>query len=250
MHWRVLTLWLKGFFIWTVGTFKDKFHVYTLKMYLWILFWFSLIMTIFSLNRQYTLVYVSSLDKFYLFGSGDEGQLEDERKPNQLIPLPINSPVNTGKSWQSNDHCRCIQSVSSMEMFAFLISCLHWKANIMSHACLAIPTNSTGSYSICCLIIMGSGLMESNFQQLTTIWRVFYCSTFVHSTLWRQWLSLQMFLWQSFCSFTEKGASKKGIKITAGVHQSFAHCKEENKVCTHLITASDFTTVHIIAGNI
>ncbi|XP_039919743.1 probable E3 ubiquitin-protein ligase HERC3 [Hirundo rustica] len=51
-------------------------------------------------GRQHTLVYVSSLDKFYFFGSGDERQLEDERKPNQLIPLPINSPVNTGKSCQ------------------------------------------------------------------------------------------------------------------------------------------------------
>ncbi|NWZ36828.1 HERC5 ligase, partial [Brachypodius atriceps] len=68
------------------------------------------------LLRQYTLVYVSPLDKFYFFGSGDKGQLEDERKPYQLIPLPINSPVNTGKSWQGNDHCRCIQSVSSMEI--------------------------------------------------------------------------------------------------------------------------------------
>ncbi|NXE36053.1 HERC5 ligase, partial [Ptilorrhoa leucosticta] len=63
------------------------------------------------LLRQHTLVYVPCLDKFYFFGSGDEGQLEDERKPNQLIPLPINSPVNTGKSCQSNDHCRCIQSI-------------------------------------------------------------------------------------------------------------------------------------------
>ncbi|XP_063277626.1 probable E3 ubiquitin-protein ligase HERC3 isoform X2 [Prinia subflava] len=51
-------------------------------------------------GRQYTLVYVSSLDKFYFSGSGDEAQLGDERKPNQLIPLPINSPVNTGKSCQ------------------------------------------------------------------------------------------------------------------------------------------------------
>ncbi|NWI06801.1 HERC5 ligase, partial [Tichodroma muraria] len=76
------------------------------------------------LLRQYTLVYVPSLDKFYFFGSADEGQLEDERKPNQLIPLPINSPVNTGKSCQSNDHYRCILCVfvSSMEIFAFLIS--------------------------------------------------------------------------------------------------------------------------------
>uniref|UniRef100_A0A8C9NN57 E3 ISG15--protein ligase HERC5-like n=1 Tax=Serinus canaria TaxID=9135 RepID=A0A8C9NN57_SERCA len=84
-------------------------------------------------GRQYTLVYVRSLDKFYFFGSDDEGQLEDERKHNQLIPLPINSPVNTGKSCHSNDHCR------------------------------------------------------------------------------------------------EKGASKKGIKIPAGVHQCFARCKEGNK---------------------
>ncbi|NWS89947.1 HERC5 ligase, partial [Toxostoma redivivum] len=63
------------------------------------------------LLRQYTLVYVLSLDKFYFCGSDDEGQLEDERKPNQLIPLPINSPVNTEQSCQSNYHCRCIQSV-------------------------------------------------------------------------------------------------------------------------------------------
>ncbi|NXX71238.1 HERC5 ligase, partial [Spizella passerina] len=62
------------------------------------------------LLRQYTLVYVHSLDKFYFFGSDDEGQLEDERKSKQLIPLPIDSPVDTGKSCQSNDHCICIQS--------------------------------------------------------------------------------------------------------------------------------------------
>ncbi|NXB67416.1 HERC5 ligase, partial [Struthidea cinerea] len=63
------------------------------------------------LLRQHTLVYVPSLDKFYFFGSGDEGQLEDESKPNQLIPLPINSPVNIEKACQSNDHCSCIQSI-------------------------------------------------------------------------------------------------------------------------------------------
>ncbi|XP_041344149.1 E3 ISG15--protein ligase HERC5-like isoform X2 [Pyrgilauda ruficollis] len=51
-------------------------------------------------GRQHTLVYVRSLDKFYFFGSDGEGQLEDERKPSQLIPLPINSPVNTGESCQ------------------------------------------------------------------------------------------------------------------------------------------------------
>ncbi|KFV44431.1 E3 ISG15--protein ligase HERC5, partial [Gavia stellata] len=61
-------------------------------------------------GRQHTLVYVPSLDKVYSFGSG-EGQLGDERKPYQLIPLPISSPVNTGKSCQGNNHCRCVQSV-------------------------------------------------------------------------------------------------------------------------------------------
>ncbi|XP_010184024.1 PREDICTED: probable E3 ubiquitin-protein ligase HERC3, partial [Mesitornis unicolor] len=53
-------------------------------------------------GRQHTLVYVPSLDKVYSFGSGEEGQLRDERKPNQLIPLPINSPVNTGKAYWGN----------------------------------------------------------------------------------------------------------------------------------------------------
>uniref|UniRef100_A0A8C6N615 Uncharacterized protein n=1 Tax=Melopsittacus undulatus TaxID=13146 RepID=A0A8C6N615_MELUD len=52
-------------------------------------------------GRQHTLVYVPSLDKVYLFGSG-EGQLEDKIEPNQLIPLPIKIPVNTGKSCQEN----------------------------------------------------------------------------------------------------------------------------------------------------
>ncbi|KAF1516348.1 E3 ISG15--protein ligase HERC5, partial [Eudyptes sclateri] len=61
--------------------------------------------------RQHTLVYVPSLDKVYSFGSGKEGQLGDKRKPNRLIPLPINSPVNTGKSCQGNDCCRCVESL-------------------------------------------------------------------------------------------------------------------------------------------
>ncbi|XP_075356676.1 E3 ISG15--protein ligase HERC5-like isoform X2 [Mycteria americana] len=54
-------------------------------------------------GRQHTLVYVPSLDKVYSFGSGEEGQLGDERKPNQLIPLPIDSPVNAGKSCRGNN---------------------------------------------------------------------------------------------------------------------------------------------------
>ncbi|XP_055576779.1 probable E3 ubiquitin-protein ligase HERC3 [Falco cherrug] len=54
-------------------------------------------------GRQHTLVYVPSLDKVYFFGSGEEGQLGDERKPNQLIPLPIDLPVNSGKSCQESN---------------------------------------------------------------------------------------------------------------------------------------------------
>ncbi|XP_016153364.1 PREDICTED: probable E3 ubiquitin-protein ligase HERC3 [Ficedula albicollis] len=54
-------------------------------------------------GRQYTLVYVLSLDKFYFCGSDDEGLLESKRKRNQLIPLPINSPVDTGKSCQKKN---------------------------------------------------------------------------------------------------------------------------------------------------
>ncbi|NXW53243.1 HERC5 ligase, partial [Eurystomus gularis] len=61
-------------------------------------------------GRKHTLVYVPSLDKVYSFGS-DEGQMGNKRKSNQLVPLPVNSPVNTGKSHQGNDHCRCVQSV-------------------------------------------------------------------------------------------------------------------------------------------
>ncbi|KFZ63033.1 E3 ISG15--protein ligase HERC5, partial [Antrostomus carolinensis] len=62
-------------------------------------------------GSQHTLAYVPSLDKVYSFGSGEEGKLRDERKPNQLIPLPINSPVNAGTSCQGNGHCRSIQSI-------------------------------------------------------------------------------------------------------------------------------------------
>ncbi|XP_065490954.1 probable E3 ubiquitin-protein ligase HERC4 [Caloenas nicobarica] len=55
-------------------------------------------------GRQHTLVYVPSLDKVYSFGSDEEGQLGDKRKPNQLIPLPIDSPLNTKKkSHQENN---------------------------------------------------------------------------------------------------------------------------------------------------
>ncbi|NXI66058.1 HERC5 ligase, partial [Anseranas semipalmata] len=62
-------------------------------------------------GRQHTLVYVPSLDKVYSFGSDEEGQLGNERKANQLIPLPVNSTVDNGKFCQGNDHCKCVQSV-------------------------------------------------------------------------------------------------------------------------------------------
>nr|XP_013806962.1 PREDICTED: E3 ISG15--protein ligase HERC5-like [Apteryx mantelli mantelli] len=48
-------------------------------------------------GRRHTLVYVPSLGKVYSFGSGEEGQLGNEGKSNQLIPLPINLPVDNGK---------------------------------------------------------------------------------------------------------------------------------------------------------
>ncbi|NXF72756.1 HERC5 ligase, partial [Sclerurus mexicanus] len=82
-------------------------------------------------GRQHTLVYVPSLDKFYFFGSDDEGLPEDKRKPNQLIPLPINSPANTGNSCQSNDHCRCLQSIfiSSRETFNLVDVFMHFTQN-------------------------------------------------------------------------------------------------------------------------
>ncbi|NWS54589.1 HERC5 ligase, partial [Chunga burmeisteri] len=65
-------------------------------------------------DAQHTLVYVPSLDKVYSFGCVEEGQLGDERKPDQLIPLPIKSPVNAGKSCRGNDHCRCVQSTCNL----------------------------------------------------------------------------------------------------------------------------------------
>ncbi|XP_068797623.1 E3 ISG15--protein ligase HERC5 isoform X2 [Struthio camelus] len=48
-------------------------------------------------GRRHTLVYVPSLGKVYSFGSGEEGQLGNEGKSNQLIPLPINLPVDNGE---------------------------------------------------------------------------------------------------------------------------------------------------------
>lgn len=94
--------------------------------------------------------------------------------------------------------------------FTFLISFLHWKANIMSLPCLAIPTNSTSSYSICCLIIMGNGLKESNFQQITTIWRgflLFHCRALnsLKTVTVSSNISTTIFLF-----FHRKGCVKKG----------------------------------------
>ncbi|NXI40743.1 HERC5 ligase, partial [Galbula dea] len=66
-------------------------------------------------GRHHTLVYVPSLDKVYSFGS-NKRQLGDNRKSNQLIPLPINTPVNSGKSCQGNDHCNSVQSISTCNL--------------------------------------------------------------------------------------------------------------------------------------
>uniref|UniRef100_A0A8C9F6X6 HECT domain-containing protein n=1 Tax=Pavo cristatus TaxID=9049 RepID=A0A8C9F6X6_PAVCR len=93
-------------------------------------------------GRQHTLVYVPSLDKVYSFGSY-QGQLESERKANQLIPLPINSPVDNGKFCQGNDGCRCLRSVlisstsGKGKVFVFLISCpplARWPRALTSEA--------------------------------------------------------------------------------------------------------------------
>uniref|UniRef100_A0A8B9EEK2 HECT-type E3 ubiquitin transferase n=1 Tax=Anser cygnoides TaxID=8845 RepID=A0A8B9EEK2_ANSCY len=65
-------------------------------------------------GRQHTLVYVPSLDKVYLFGS-DEGQLGNERVANQLIPLPINSPVDNGKFCQENNTSQKVIKTTSEE---------------------------------------------------------------------------------------------------------------------------------------
>ncbi|XP_010129732.1 PREDICTED: E3 ISG15--protein ligase HERC5-like, partial [Buceros rhinoceros silvestris] len=60
-------------------------------------------------GRQRTLVYVPSLDKVYSFGSDEEVQLGDERDRNRLIPLPVNSPEDTGKSCQKNTSQKVIK---------------------------------------------------------------------------------------------------------------------------------------------
>uniref|UniRef100_G1N147 RCC1-like domain-containing protein n=1 Tax=Meleagris gallopavo TaxID=9103 RepID=G1N147_MELGA len=62
-------------------------------------------------GRQHTLVYVPSLDKVYSFGSY-QGQLESERKANQLIPLPINSPEDNGKFCQENTSQNMIKTTA------------------------------------------------------------------------------------------------------------------------------------------
>uniref|UniRef100_A0A8C3M0K3 HECT domain-containing protein n=1 Tax=Chrysolophus pictus TaxID=9089 RepID=A0A8C3M0K3_CHRPC len=62
-------------------------------------------------GRQHTLVYVPSLDEVYSFGSY-QGQLESERKANQLIPLPINSPEDNGKFCQENTSQNVIKTTA------------------------------------------------------------------------------------------------------------------------------------------
>ncbi|NXD12838.1 HERC5 ligase, partial [Nothocercus nigrocapillus] len=56
-------------------------------------------------GSRHTLVYVPTLGKVYSFGSGEEGQLGNEGKSNQLVPLPINLPVDNRKHNQGNVHC-------------------------------------------------------------------------------------------------------------------------------------------------
>ncbi|NWW44945.1 HERC5 ligase, partial [Pedionomus torquatus] len=71
-------------------------------------------------GRQHTLVYVPSLDKVYSFGSGEKGQLGEQ--PDQLVPLQINSPVNTGKSREGNYHSTLIPS--ARPVILSIVSCI------------------------------------------------------------------------------------------------------------------------------
>nr|XP_009935335.1 PREDICTED: probable E3 ubiquitin-protein ligase HERC3 [Opisthocomus hoazin] len=64
-------------------------------------------------GRQHTLVYVPALDEVYRFGSDEAGRPGDERKPDQLIPLPINSAVNAGKSCQENNTSQEVTEISA-----------------------------------------------------------------------------------------------------------------------------------------
>ncbi|NXF34649.1 HERC5 ligase, partial [Nyctibius bracteatus] len=100
-------------------------------------------------TNNHTLVYVPSLDEVYLFGSGENGQLGDERKPHQLIPLPINSPVDTGKSCQGNDHCRCVQSTCNLvNIFMHFTqnSCLNGIATLKDEDVDAWISNSSSDH--------------------------------------------------------------------------------------------------------
>ncbi|NWJ07229.1 HERC5 ligase, partial [Crypturellus undulatus] len=56
-------------------------------------------------KTRHTLVYVPALGKVYSFGSGEGGQLGNESHSNQLIPLPINLPVENREHNQGNVHC-------------------------------------------------------------------------------------------------------------------------------------------------
>ncbi|XP_021116722.1 E3 ISG15--protein ligase HERC5 isoform X2 [Heterocephalus glaber] len=54
-------------------------------------------------GRWHTLAYASDLDKVFSFGFGEEGQLGNGGKHNQLIPLPVKSPSNEDLQFES--HC-------------------------------------------------------------------------------------------------------------------------------------------------
>ncbi|XP_021116719.1 E3 ISG15--protein ligase HERC5-like isoform X2 [Heterocephalus glaber] len=53
-------------------------------------------------GRWHTLAYASDLDKVFSFGFGEEGQLGNGGKHNQLIPLPMKSPSNEDLQFESH----------------------------------------------------------------------------------------------------------------------------------------------------
>ncbi|XP_050194573.1 LOW QUALITY PROTEIN: probable E3 ubiquitin-protein ligase HERC4 [Myiozetetes cayanensis] len=87
-------------------------------------------------GRQHTLVYVHSLDKFYFFGSDDERQPQDKRKPNHLIPLPIDPPVKSTNSCQENNRSQKGIKITAGVTKSFVLCKENWNSYLNGIATL------------------------------------------------------------------------------------------------------------------
>ncbi|KAJ7397165.1 hypothetical protein BTVI_137957 [Pitangus sulphuratus] len=87
-------------------------------------------------GRQHTLVYVPSLDKFYFFGYDDEGQPQDKRKPNHLIPLPIDPPVKSANSCQENNRSQKGIKITAGVKKSFVLCKENWNSHLNGIATL------------------------------------------------------------------------------------------------------------------